>query len=378
MKRNIVYYIDSKEYGGAEQSLYNLIEALDLNHFRPILFHHPSEGISRLVDKVRELEIETVCTPEINGFSDIKNMRIFMKEIKRIRPLVFHAHLPWNLRCKFGIVCAYLSSVPIIIATQHGFKKIASFKSALIQKLISLLLGRYIAVSHGIADNLKESILFKNRLKVIHNGINTDRFTINKSNALITSLKEEKHLPIVLIVARLDKNKGHVDLINAASRTPNTIFLLVGDGPEKSSFEQQAIDLGVDDRVLFPGHRDDIPELLYGCDIFVLPSLFEGLPLTILEAMASGKPVIATEIEGIKEIIIDGENGVLVPRNDPASISESIRFLLSNPSVANKLASTGKKTVLQEFTSEKMAQEVTNTYLDILRENAVIQQSESG
>jgi glycosyltransferase involved in cell wall biosynthesis len=370
MKPKVVHYIDSKEFGGAEESLSNLLSSIDSSKWQPTLFHHPSPGISRLIEKIRKLKVDIVCLPKIRNAIDIKNMWVFVKEIKRIRPMAFHAHLPWYLRCSYGIICAYVSSVPAIIVTQHAYKKIPTFKLSLVQKLISIIVDCYIAVSQGIADNLKEAIFFNNRLKVIHNGICIERFSRVKSSTLITSLKNNRSLPVVINVARMDNHKGHTYLIKAAAMTPEALFVLAGDGPQKQEFEQQAAQLGIDDRIVFLGQREDIPELLYSSDLFILPSLIEGLPLTILEAMAAGKPVIATAIDGIEEIIVSGENGILVPVADPGAISKSIQFLLSNPSAAQKLATSGKQTVLRDFTSEKMAEDIITTYVEILTKKA--------
>jgi glycosyltransferase involved in cell wall biosynthesis len=122
----------------------------------------------------------------------------------------------------------------------------------------------------------------------------------------------------------------------------------------------------VSDRVVFLGYRQDIPDLLASCDLFVLPSLFEGLPLSILEAMAAGKPVIASAIGGTDEAVLHGETGLLVPPADPTALAAAIHTVLSNPLLARRLAAAGKARVYRTFSAEAMVQRVTQTYEEIL------------
>ena len=123
--------------------------------------------------------------------------------------------------------------------------------------------------------------------------------------------------PIVLTVARLDPQKGHRYLLAAATEVPEAVFALVGEGGERAALENQARTLGVAERVRFLGHRDDVPELLAACDLFVLPSLYEGLPLSVLEAMAAAKPVVATAIDGTTEAVVHEVTGDPGPTRRP-------------------------------------------------------------
>jgi glycosyltransferase involved in cell wall biosynthesis len=172
--------------------------------------------------------------------------------------------------------------------------------------------------------------------------------------------------PIILTLARLDKQKGHPYLLRAAVQVPDALFLLAGDGPERAGLENLVQQLGIAGRVLFLGYRQDIADLLKICDMMVLPSLYEGLPLSILEAMAAGKPVIATNIGGTNEAVIDGQTGLLVPPADPPALAAAIRKLIENPLLAGKLAAAGKEQVQREFSVETMICRVTQVYDEIL------------
>jgi len=366
MKRTVVHYIDSKEFGGAEQMVFTILKCLDRNTWEPVLIYHPYPGISQFIEKVSELDLKVVSLPEIKNWRDVSSFILFIRELRHINPSVFHAHIPWHLRCSYGILCAFIARVPVIVATVHAYQVIRGQKQTIIQKLISILVDRYIAVSHGIAKQFKKIIPFQDKVLVIHNGICIDRFCQAHDYDPLSLMKDKKGLNTILMIARMDKYKGYEDLISAAATIPYANFVLVGEGPEKQSFERKVEKLGIKNRVFFLGYREDIPSLLRSCDLFILPSLFEGLPLTILEAMAAEKLVIASHISGIDEIITDGKTGFLVPPKDPETLSSVIKTCISNPDITQKVARAGNTLVKKEFSAKKMLQGITDLYEELL------------
>ncbi|MEQ9620234.1 MAG: glycosyltransferase [Deltaproteobacteria bacterium] len=368
MKHRVVHYIDSQGFGGAELILFNLLCGLDPKRWESVLVYHSHPGIAPFIEKVNELDIEIISLPPIKRWTNISRMLELIRKLRVLNATVFHAQMPWYLSCSFGVLCAFLARVPAIVATQHLYIEISPNRLYILQKLVSMIVDRYIAVSDGVAGKLSRLIFSPNKIRVVKNGISVEDFHSTRSNTLRDLLKKNKHMPIVLTVARLDKQKGHEYLLEAASMVPDAVFVLVGDGPERERLETYVNETSLDDRVVFLGHRQDIREILSGCDLFVLPSLYEGLPLSILEAMAAGRPVIASDINGTDEIIIDGKTGILVPPADPRAIAEAIRRILSDPSLARNLADSGKKRAHSEFSSKKMVEGVTRVYDDIIRE----------
>ena len=150
MRHTVAYYIDSKEFGGTEQVVYTVLKHMDRKKWKPVLIYHPFSGISEFIDNLRELDVDIVCVPEIKSWIDIGGIMKFISALRQIKPSVFHANQAWNIRCSYGITCAFLSRLPVLISTQHGYYASRSRKILLTQKLISLLLDRYIAVSQGI------------------------------------------------------------------------------------------------------------------------------------------------------------------------------------------------------------------------------------
>lgn len=372
MTHTVVHFTDSPTFGGSEQASLILLTGLDRRRWTPVLVHHPDPGLTPLVAAARKHGIQTWTVPRMRGKSGLRHLPGFVRTVRAIRPAVFHAHLIQPLACMYPRLGAMLARVPAIIATEHLFVDVPWRRSVQVEQWLAKRMDRYIAVSHAMARQLRESLaLPADKLQVVHNGIPLSPVYRVSQPDHDRHLINGRHGPIVLTVARLHPQKGLRYLIAAAARVPQATFVLAGDGPERRALETQVAELGLGERVIFLGHRQDIPHLLAGCDLFVLPSLFEGLPLSILEAMAAGKPVIATAVGGTGEAVTHGVTGLLVPASDPAALAEAIQTLLADPSRARRLAAAGQVRVQQEFSAETMVQRVTHIYTEILAERRV-------
>lgn len=370
MSHLIFYFTDGQNFGGAERSLLNLMRGLDRGRWKPVLIHHPGTGVAPLIKEAQELAIEIWPVPPMpEGWQGAMQALKFARQLRKKRPAVFHAHLTWPRSCKFGLAAAALAGVTAIVATEHLFVETSLDRSAYLQqRILAMKVDRYIAVSQEVARRMHESFRIPlAKLKIIPNGIPIATFSRSSNSPLREAFSGGTTRPIILTPARLDKQKGQQYLLQAAVQVPEALFLLVGEGPERASLETQAQQLGIADRVQFLGYRQDIADLLSICDIMVLPSLFEGLPLSILEAMAAGKPVIATYIGGTNEAVIDGETGLLVPPADPAALAGAISRLIANPLLSQKLVAAAKERVQREFSVETMTERVTQIYDEILR-----------
>ena len=283
-----------------------------------------------------------------------------------MRPQVFHAHLNWPLACSDGILGAALARVPAVVATQQLFVPIRSRRRALRQRLVSLAVDRYLAVSEDMARMLRDVVWSPRKVRVVHNGIPLAPFDAGIQPAPgANPWTGRSGRPKVLTLARLDPQKGLGHLIEAAARIPEAFFAIAGEGPERAALEAKAEESGVKDRVVFLGHRRDAPALLANCDLFVLPSLYEGFPVSVLEAMASGKPVVATAIGGTDEAVQDGVTGFLVPPSDPAALAGAIRRVLADRTLANGLGAAGRERVRRNFSVETVAERTAEIYEEI-------------
>jgi glycosyltransferase involved in cell wall biosynthesis len=366
--RTVVHFVDSSTFGGSEQALLHLLAGLDRRDWRPILFHHDEPGLASLMKAARALNIETKVVPKLAGARLVLALPRFIHELRTVNPQIFHAHLNWLLSCRYGLLAAYLARIPVIVATVHNFMEPPWARTIeLAQRVFGKCLHRYIVVSNAVGRQLCESFHVPcQKVEVIHNSIPAAAFDRPPDTTLKTMLNRGTDRPIVLCVARLDAQKGHTYLLPAVRNVPNAIFVLVGDGSERASLEAQAANIGVRDRVIFLGHRDDVAELLATCDLLVLPSLYEGLPLSVLEAMAAGKPVVATSVGGTPEAVLDGETGFLVPSRDPTALVRAIQRLLTDACLRRKMGMAGRLRVQRNFSVTQMVAGVTQTYEKLL------------
>jgi len=372
--RSVCFFTDTRGFGGAEQALLTLMAGLDRERWQPTLIYHPAPGVAPLVEGARKLAAGLWAVPPMpDGGEGARRLPSFARALRAKRPAVFHAHLVWPLACKFGLVAALLARVPAVVATQQVF--VDFYLDASIywqQRLIAAGAGRYLPVSHDLARRLRQRLHIPDRkMQVIHNGIPLEPFERPANAALRASLSRASGRPIILTAARLDPQKGLTYLLEAVAGVPEAQLVIAGDGPERASLEAQAAGLGLADRVVFLGFRRDIPDLLAGCDLFFLPSLYEGLPIAVLEAMAAGKPVIATAIGGTDEVITSGVNGLLVPPADPGALATAIRTLLHDQALGERLASAGQVRIRQEFSAGNMVRQVTQVYEDLLMQRKV-------
>ena len=367
MSRTVAYFTDSPAFGGSEQAILILLAGLDRERWNPILLHHAEAGLAPLVAGARQLGVRTWAVPRMRGHQGLLYLPGFVRALHALRPAVFHAHLVQPLACTYPRLGAVLARIPAIVATEHLFVGLPWRRSVRLEQLLARWMDRYIAVSHEVARQLQAALGFpSHKLQVVHNGIPLPPCPPPPDPVLRVSLQGATERPLVLTVARLHPQKGLSYLLEAATQIPAARFVLAGDGPERAALEAQAVALGLSERVAFLGHRTDIRALLASCDLFVLPSLFEGLPLSVLEAMAAGKPVIATAVGGTAEAIVHGETGLLVPPADAAALTVAIQTVLSNQPLARRLGQAALASAYREFSAETMVQRVTAIYDDIL------------
>jgi glycosyltransferase involved in cell wall biosynthesis len=174
---------------------------------------------------------------------------------------------------------------------------------------------------------------------------------------------------VFVSVARFEAPKNTAALLDAFAALgdrPEGILLLVGDGPLRAELEERARALGIAERVRFTGSRRDIPEVLAASDVFVLASLFEGHPLSVMEAMAAGRPVVATSVGGVPEMVRSGETGILVPTGDVAALSGALRQMLESPELRRRMGASAARTAAEHFDISRMAGAYERLYEEIL------------
>ena len=368
MARSIYYYTDSRIFGGAERALFMLIEGLDRESWSPTVLIERGEGAEILTEGAEKAGAEVeVVAPMPLGATGARRTPALARFLRSRRPDVFHAHLSWPLAAKYGLAAAVLGRVPAVLATLQLVPEMTVDLSNRIQlRLIDRGIGRYIAVSEDVKARLVELGWEARKIDVIYNAVEPERFDVPAPAGLRSELGGSDERSVVLTIARLHDQKGHRFLLEAARDVTDAVFVFAGDGPERPALERQARELGVADRVRFLGHREDIPQLLAACDVFALPSLYEGSPLAVLEAMAARRPVIASAIGGSSELIEDGVDGLLVPPGDAAALAAALRRLDGDEELRASLAERGRARVERDFTTAATTARVTGVYEDLL------------
>lgn len=344
--------------------LLTLIDGLDRTRWDPLLLHHEGPGVDRLAQRARSLGIRSRVVPRP---ARRRERAALARLLREERGDVFHAHLAWPLRCTDGILAAARARVPAVVATQHLFSPISSRRRILRQRVVAGRVDRYVAVSDEVARGLRATPLFpRKKIEVIRNGIRFDAAAADERGAARARLTGDSRRRVVLTLARLDPQKGLSDLVRAAEFLPEAVFAVAGEGPERERLEAEARAAGVAGRFLLLGHREDTASLLAACDVFVLPSLYEGLPLAVLEAMAARRPVVATRVGGTDEAVRDEETGLLVPPQRPELLARAIGRLLDDADLASRLAASGADLVAREFSAARMVRETADLYERLL------------
>ena len=214
-----------------------------------------------------------------------------------------------------------------------------------------------------LKDGLKPA-----RVRTIHNCLNMPLPSkVAPDHDLVREFKINQKDYIIGTVRRLHPEKGgHYDLLKCAAEVlkdfPKAKFIIIGGGPLETQLRNFASKLNIEDNVIFTGFRRDLEKFYSIMDIFVLPSTWEPLGNVLVEAMAFGKPVVATNVGGIPEVVVDNETGILVPPADPSKLAEALLYLLQNPDIAKRLGEAGKKRVSDYFTIERLADELEEVY----------------
>lgn len=331
----IAFGITELDAGGAERMLKELVTRLDRTKWEPHVYCLGPEAHYSAV--MRECGIPVTCFGG-RGLADAPRIVWrWRQELRRFRPEIlytwlFHANI-------LGRFAGAWANVPHILSGIRVAEKRHAWHLRL-DRWTNFLVEQNVCVSRGVADYVeKAGGLDPRKTVVIPNAVNGSRFA-DVAPANLSDLKIPSGSPIGITIGRLEYQKGIDVLLSAIpivrEKVPHAHYLIVGNGPDKSSLERRAADLGIADRVHFLGRREDIPALLAASQLFILPSRWEGMPNVILEALAAGKPIVATHVEGVPELVAQNVNGWLVPPEEPQSLGESLTVALSDLQVLQR------------------------------------------
>jgi glycosyltransferase involved in cell wall biosynthesis len=282
---------------------------------------------------------------------------------------IFHCHAGIGWEGHMGVYAAREAGVPVVVRTEHLPYLITKPNEREEHLRAVQAVDRLICVCKEAAASFRQAGIPGWKISVVLNGTDhrparPDRMAVRRRLGL------PPEACIVLTVGRMTEQKGHLYLAEAApaviEREPNTFFAWVGGGPLERELRRKVGRLGLEKKVLFLGGRGDVSELMASSELLALPSLFEGLPLSALEAMAAGLPVVGTRVCGTSEAVTDGVTGRLVEPADPGALAGAILEVLQQPGLAARLGAAGRREVKRKFGAARMARETAAIYGELL------------
>lgn len=369
-KIKVLECIRQGHIGGGETHLLSLVENLDKSIFEPIVLSF-SDG--PMIEKLKSQGIKTYVIHTTNPFDFTKWHKV-KKLLQEEQIDLVHAH---GTRANSNVFWAARSLDIPVIYTVHAW----SFHDdqAAWMKKVRILSEKYLTsrmnVNISVSESNKQSgkkYITRFDSVVINNGIDHKKFAPARDYKNIR--KELGICPeaiLVLFIARFTMHKQPLMLIRAfaeaVKQLPQLKLLMVGEGDEKQKALQLVKDFGIEDNVCFQPFRHDVPDILAAADIFVLPSLWEGLPIGLLEAMAMGKAVIGTRVDGTREVIQHNVNGLLIEVDDmPEKLTEALVLLGNNPELRNKIRAKAIETVQRRFNAGFMTRQIEKVYKNLV------------
>lgn len=381
-KIRVLEIIESTGKSGPRSLLRSLVHNLNKDRFKveAICSTLRDKDFYRDIQKMKEAGIKVIILQMRRNVHLLSDIIAFFKlcfYIKKGRYDIVHTH---SSKAGFlGRLAARLMGARIIIHTPHCFCFEASDMNAMeklfyfyIEKFAALFCDKIIAVSESQRqDILKRRLVNSGKVITIENGVDIYKFSNNGKNIL--KKKQELGLSsssfILGTVGVLNESKGHRYLIEATSKIIkegyDVSLIIAGEGILRKDLETLRDKLGLNGRIKLLGFREDIPELLSLMDIFVFPSLWEGMSLALLEAMASGLPVISTDVHGAVDLIQDNKRGILVQKRNIKGLVEAIRYLISNRNVAKQIGEEAQRLICRYYTLEKQIHRIESLYISM-------------
>lgn len=365
MKR-ILLLIKGLGRGGAEQVLVNAVRHGDRTRFAyEVAYLLPWKDA--LVGDLEALGVPVHCLDGMHGLGWIRRLRTLMKE--RAIDLV-HMHSPYPA---VGARLALHRKARLVYTEHNVWPRYHPL--TYVGNLLTFPLNDHV---FAVSDHVRESARYPRPLRflrmppieTLYHGPEAEEIDDSGPDGGVRhEFGIPEGIPVVGTVANLKAHKGLSYLLHAAvsvrRHVPGVRFILVGQGPLEQDLRREARALGLDGTVLFAGRREDVPRILHALDVFALPSIHEGLSIALIEAMAAGKPVVATRVGGVTEVVSDGTHGFVVPPADPRALSEAILTLLGDESLRTRFGEAGRRRA-SDFDISTAVKRVEQVYAELL------------
>jgi glycosyltransferase involved in cell wall biosynthesis len=373
---SVLFFTNSTARGGAEEHMLTLFHGLDRERFQAMVVCPDELAEKWKADLPPDVEQIGLY---LHHPAQLGTARRFAQVLLQRHPHIVHSHQFYS--SLFASPIAALCRVPVIVETPHlserwrqGWLK-GRFA---VDRFAGRFVDGYIAVSEANRRYLiEEKGLPPEKITVIRNGCDAARFdTGAKAPAgLKTRLGLRENQVVLVVAARLEPQKGHSVLLRAMATVllefPEARLVCIGEGSLRGALELQVHDLGIEHAVHFVGRQSNVREWLALAEFTLLPSLWEGLPLSAIESLAAGRAVVATSVDGTPEVVMDGVTGFTVPPNDPVAFASAMCWLLRDPGLRARMGQAGREHVSKYFTHERQVRETQDLYLRLWERSRV-------
>ena len=369
---SVLYFHNRSLIAGAEKSLLGLLRRLNRETFSPFCVL-PEDG--ELAQELRQANVPVFISPFSAFYSPrwdrvLKSFELLSQILSEIHPDLLHGNTP-----RTNLYAGWLGRRGGIPAVWHE-RNLIYGRMVDIEKIFSFLPHRIVCNSEAIRARFRGVKDFGKQVVTIYSGVDLSEFYPGLGKGEIRREFGIGERPLLALVARIGLGKGHETFLRAAEKVipffPEARFLIVGrsenedDRKRESSLRELAAQLGLKTQVIFTGYRKDTPEIMAAIDMLVVATEAEPFGRAILEALAAGKPVIGTRSGGTPEVVVDGENGYLVPPKDETAMAEAILKLLRSPSEAKRMGEKGREKVVSDFSFESHVRRIEALYESIL------------
>ncbi|WP_315765608.1 MULTISPECIES: glycosyltransferase [unclassified Bradyrhizobium] len=362
----IVHILDNLDRGGAQTMLRSVVAGLTARgHIQHIICLNEifnEEVVAAM--RAAGASVEIIGRPRLYGLIGLWHLAA---ELRRRRPDLVHTELPWG--DLIGRTAARVAGIAPIVSTVTARYADKPRLQLWFDRKTAAWADRVAFQSAEIVPfSLAHEGVRRDQVQVIPNGVDAD----DRDRSVAASALRRDHgggaATILGMVARLHPQKAHPDLLEAFAKLAGSDIRLwlVGDGPDRAQLTEQARALGIADRVVFAGDRGDVRDWIAAMDIFVHPTYFEGLPLAVLEAMAMGKPVITSPVDGLRSLITSGVDGWLVPPGNPDALAEIIGHVVAHPEERAHVAARGAIRALSQYGSDRVVEAYETLFKSVL------------
>jgi len=363
----VVHLVNALNLGGAERFVVDLVKHLPRDEFDVRILCLTQKGDLAVEVESIGIPVSVLHVPHKFGFEGYKKV---YRALSDGGFDILHCHLLSS--CWYGLPAGWLARVPVRIAHLQNCHWRMGLKSRLWDRLAFQFGNVAFGCSQAVLRFYQERMWYPpSKLHLVYNAVDVHRFEqLPEKTAVRRELELAEHDIIVTTVASLTPQKGHEYLLQAVKeivmRHRNIKFVFVGAGGLRTALETRVRTLGIEPWVRFLGKRTDVPEILGASDMFVLPSLWEGFGLVLVEAGLARLPVVASRIDGIGEIVWAGRNGLLVPPKDVSALVEACLKLIEDPQLREQMGEEGKAIALERFDIRQIASRVTDLYRILL------------